>query len=127
MSEIVYKNSNGRFAEATVYNGIVYVAGQVGNTREADVTTQTKEVLEKIDCILAENGSDKEHVLMATVVLKDMSTEWLDQVIGGNKSYSNIEEGELFLIFNSLYIAKMYNKSYIDKIIKKLTLGKVSI
>ena len=74
MSEIVYKNSNGRFAEATVYNGIVYVAGQVGNTREADVTTQTKEVLEKIDRILAENGSDKEHVLMATVVLKDMST-----------------------------------------------------
>lgn len=60
------------------------------------------------------------------IILKDMSTEWLDQVIGGNKSYSNIEEGELFLIFNSLYIAKMYNKSYIDKIIKKLTIDEVS-
>lgn len=59
-------------------------------------------------------------------ILKDMSKEWLNEVIESNKSYNNLEEGQLYLIFNSLYIAKMYNKSYINKIINKLSIDEVS-
>lgn len=60
------------------------------------------------------------------ILLKDMSTEWLNEVIESNKNYSNITSGQLYLIFNSLYIAKMYNKSYIDKIINKLSIDEIS-
>lgn len=101
MSEISFKNGNGRFSEATVYNGLVYVAGQVGVTRGGDVTTQTKEVLDKIDRILAENGSDKEHVLMATVVLADishvaeMNAVWDAWVVKGKEPSRMCHEGKL--------------------------------
>ncbi|MBY7026585.1 tetratricopeptide repeat protein [Clostridium botulinum] len=60
------------------------------------------------------------------ILLKDMSTEWLNEVIESNKNYSNVRGGQLYLIFNSLYIAKMYNKSYIDKIINKLSINEIS-
>ena len=63
-----------RLSGAVVHGGLVYVSGQVPDTPHADVATQTREVLAKIDALLAQAGTDKRHVLNANVWLGDILT-----------------------------------------------------
>jgi enamine deaminase RidA (YjgF/YER057c/UK114 family) len=63
-----------RLSGAVVHNGIVFVSGQVPETPYADVGTQTKEILAKIDALLAEAGTDKRRILNASVWLSDIVT-----------------------------------------------------
>lgn len=99
--ELIHKNGNGRYSEVVIRDGIMYVSGQVGDTAYADVATQTKEILATLDRILAENGSDKEHVLEATVILSDVSTvaemnaEWDAWVVKGKEPARMCFEGRL--------------------------------
>jgi enamine deaminase RidA (YjgF/YER057c/UK114 family) len=61
-----------RMSQAVVHNKTVYLAGQVASG--ANVTLQTQEILAIIDALLAEAGTDKSHLLMATIWLTDMAT-----------------------------------------------------
>jgi len=63
-----------RLSGATVHNGIVYVSGQVPETPHAEVGKQTKEILAKIDQLLAEAGTDKSKLLNTSIWLSDIST-----------------------------------------------------
>lgn len=54
-------------------SGTAYLAGQVANDPNADMTGQTRQVLAQIDALLAEAGSDKTRILSATIYLPDMS------------------------------------------------------
>jgi enamine deaminase RidA (YjgF/YER057c/UK114 family) len=63
-----------RLSAAVVHGGIVYISGQVPDTLNADVTTQTREILAKIDRLLAEAGSDKSRLLNVNVWLADIIT-----------------------------------------------------
>lgn len=72
MAQITRKGGNGRYSTVVNHNGILYIAGQVGDDMSADVAQQTEETLAEIDRILADNGSDKEHILSATVFVRDM-------------------------------------------------------
>lgn len=63
-----------RLSGAVVHNGIVYVSGQVPVTPYADVPTQTREILAKIDKMLEEAGSDKRQILNASIWLSDIVT-----------------------------------------------------
>ena len=47
-------------------------ASQVGSPENGDVAVQTVEILEKIDALLAANGSSKARILQATIWLCDM-------------------------------------------------------
>ncbi|WP_226628821.1 RidA family protein [Alloyangia pacifica] len=60
-----------RMSQAVVHNGIVYLAGQVGEG--ADITAQCKDALASVDRLLAEAGSDKSHLLSTTIWLADMA------------------------------------------------------
>ena len=62
-----------RMSEATVHGGLVYLAGQVPEDATADIAGQTRQVLEAIDALLAQAGSDRRHLLMATLYLADMA------------------------------------------------------
>lgn len=72
MSTITRLHGGPRMSQIVTHNGIVYLAGQVGNA-EDDVTQQTKSCLEQIDTLLAEAGSDKTRVLQTVIWLADMS------------------------------------------------------
>jgi enamine deaminase RidA (YjgF/YER057c/UK114 family) len=61
-----------RMSQAVVHGATVYLAGQVGDTPEADVGRQTTEILRKIEALLAAAGSDKSKLLSATVWISDM-------------------------------------------------------
>lgn len=64
-----------RMSKAVVHGNTVYVAGQVADkTAGASVGEQTQEIVDMIDAILAEAGSDKTKVLSATIYLTDVST-----------------------------------------------------
>jgi enamine deaminase RidA (YjgF/YER057c/UK114 family) len=66
-----------RLSDAVVFTPggerIVYLAGQVADDRDADMATQTKQVLASIDRLLGEVGSDKSRILSATIYLPDMA------------------------------------------------------
>jgi len=62
---------NGRMSKAVVHNGIIYLCGQVGNG-EGDIKEQTRETLEKVENLLKQHGSDKNHMLSAVIHLRDI-------------------------------------------------------
>ncbi|MBS1303691.1 RidA family protein [Loktanella sp. SALINAS62] len=64
--------SGARMSQAVVHNGIAYLAGQVGAPGE-DATAQTQAVLNSIDALLAEAGTDKTRILTAQVWVADMA------------------------------------------------------
>lgn len=63
-----------RMSQAVVHGDTVYLAGQVADDGNADVAGQTKQILAKIDGLLAEAGSDKSKLLSATIWLADIRT-----------------------------------------------------
>ncbi|MGD9912520.1 MAG: RidA family protein [Rhizobiaceae bacterium] len=60
-----------RMSQAVIHGNTVYLAGQVG-TAGKSVAEQTKEVLDKIDALLAQSGSSKSKLLQAVIWLADM-------------------------------------------------------
>ena len=62
-----------RMSEAVCYNGVVWVAGQVG-TPGAAVADQTRQCLAEVDRILAAAGTDKTRILSAQIWLADIGT-----------------------------------------------------
>lgn len=62
-----------RYSEAAIFNGVVYLAGQVAEDATKDITGQTEEVLAMIDARLAEAGSDKTRILSTQIFLADLS------------------------------------------------------
>jgi enamine deaminase RidA (YjgF/YER057c/UK114 family) len=63
-----------RMSQAVIHGHTVYLAGQVAATPSLDVAGQTREVLDAIDRLLAEAGTDKTKILAATVYLADIGT-----------------------------------------------------
>jgi enamine deaminase RidA (YjgF/YER057c/UK114 family) len=63
-----------RMSMAVVHGNTVYVAGQVADDPNADVGGQTKQILGKIDALLAEAGTDKTRILSANIWLRDIGT-----------------------------------------------------
>lgn len=62
-----------RMSEAVVHNGTVYLAGQVAEDPSQDTAGQTKQILDAIDRLLAECGSDKTKILSAQIFLADIA------------------------------------------------------
>ena len=69
---ITHHHTNQRMSQIVVHNDTVYLAGQVAADAGADITVQTRQVLEKIDTLLAEAGSDKSKILSAQIWIASM-------------------------------------------------------
>ncbi len=65
--------TGARMSQAVLHENTVYLAGQVAADFSADITTQTQQVLAKIDDLLARAGSDKSKLLSTTIWLTDMA------------------------------------------------------
>jgi enamine deaminase RidA (YjgF/YER057c/UK114 family) len=53
------------------HNGTIYLCGQVGSGDSA--AAQTADCLSRVDTLLLEAGTDREHILQAVIWLSDMS------------------------------------------------------
>ena len=62
-----------RLSEMTIFNGTVYLAGQVAADATQDIRGQTTQVLAAIDKLLAEAGTDNAHILMCQIFIKDLA------------------------------------------------------
>lgn len=80
-----------RYSDAAVFNGVVYLAGQVADkTIDHGITEQTTEILATIDHLLTQAGSGKDRILMCQIFLADikdfaaMNAVWDKWVVAGN-------------------------------------------
>ncbi|NCF38339.1 MAG: RidA family protein, partial [Gammaproteobacteria bacterium] len=54
---ITRHHSNQRMSQIVIHGDTVYLAGQVADDASADITVQTRQVLQKIEKLLGEAGS----------------------------------------------------------------------
>jgi len=65
-------DQGARMSQAVVHGDTIYLAGQVA-APGASVAEQTGAVLAQIDGLLERTGSDRDHLLSATIWLADMA------------------------------------------------------
>ena len=75
MSDIERIEAGARMSEAVIHGNTIYTCGIVADaTVGKSVLEQTKDILQQIDALLAQAGSDKTRILKANIWLTDMST-----------------------------------------------------
>jgi enamine deaminase RidA (YjgF/YER057c/UK114 family) len=62
-----------RMSQAVVHGNTVYLAGVVADDPKGDVKDQTRQILAKIDRLLAAAGTEKSKLLSANIWLSDMA------------------------------------------------------
>ncbi|MCY4755617.1 RidA family protein [Pelomonas aquatica] len=88
--EIERFDVGARMSEMAVHNGVAYLAGQVPEDTNADITGQTAQVLAAIDKLLERAGTNKSRILRAQIFLADradfagMNTAWEAWVSAGH-------------------------------------------
>jgi enamine deaminase RidA (YjgF/YER057c/UK114 family) len=73
MSRILRTEPSPIFSKAVEYHGFVYTQGLVPRDADADMATQTRDVLDQIDTVLELHGTDKTRLLQAQIWLRDMA------------------------------------------------------
>lgn len=68
--------TDARMSGAVIHNGMIWLSGEIANDRTAGVYQQTKETLESIERLLEFAGTDKEHILSATIYLRDIERDF---------------------------------------------------
>ena len=69
---IIRMDTSQILSRAVIHNDTIYLAGVVADEGHDGIKEQTRNVLEKIDILLKQSGSDKIHILRATLFIKDM-------------------------------------------------------
>ncbi len=69
---ITRKHTNQRMSQLVMHGDTLYLAGQVAKDSTANITVQMQQVLEKIDALLEEAGSDKSRILSAQVWISNI-------------------------------------------------------
>ena len=70
-------NAGPRMSQGVVHGNTVYLAGLTADDPSQDVKGQTQQILDKIDRLLKEAGTDKSKLLSANIWLTDIKT-WAD-------------------------------------------------
>ncbi|MET0269793.1 MAG: RidA family protein [Sphingomonas sp.] len=74
MTAIARLHAGPRMSQVVVHAGTAWLSGQLAlDARGADVGTQTRAILARIDALLAEAGSNRGRILSATIWLTDMA------------------------------------------------------
>ncbi len=84
MAKILRTEPTAIMSRAVEYHGFVYTQGMVARDLEGDVTVQTRDVLEQLDALLEQHGTDSTRILQAQIWLKHigdrgaMNAVWQD-------------------------------------------------
>lgn len=52
---------------------LIFIGGTTADDKSADIRGQTSQILAKLETLLQQGGSNKEHVVQATIYLSDLS------------------------------------------------------
>lgn len=61
-----------RMSRIVMHNDTIYLCGQVAEDASKGITEQTETMLTKVDSLLRQAGSDRKHILSATIYIKSM-------------------------------------------------------
>ena len=61
-----------RMSKIVIHNETIYLCGQVAKDANQGITEQTQTMLAKAESLLEQAGSNKEHILSATIYIKRM-------------------------------------------------------
>jgi enamine deaminase RidA (YjgF/YER057c/UK114 family) len=61
-----------RMSKIVIHDNTIYLCGQVAKNSDANIKEQTRTMLEKVDELLIQAGSDRKHLLSVTIYIKDM-------------------------------------------------------
>lgn len=61
-----------RMSRIVKHKDTIYLCGQVAKDAGAGIQEQTSTMLDKVDLLLQQGGSDREHILSATLYIRDM-------------------------------------------------------
>lgn len=70
------QQTNKRMSQSVIHQGVIYLSGQVAENMDGNAEQQTFEILQKIEHLLAQAGSDQEHILSATIYLKNIDHDF---------------------------------------------------
>lgn len=90
-----------RMSKIVIHNDTIYLCGQVAKDSDAGIKEQTRTMLDKVDDLLKQAGSDRRHILSATVYIKemkffaDMNEIWDAWVIEGDSPARSCVEASL--------------------------------
>lgn len=90
MSSITRIDTARRMSKIVIHNETIYLCGQVADNTDEGIGPQTANMLAKVDDLLKQAGSDREHILSATIYLKSMqdfssmNEEWDNWIPSGH-------------------------------------------
>lgn len=61
-----------RMSRIVKHDGTIYLCGQVCADATQGIKEQTQTMLDKVDLLLTQAGSNRNHILSATIYIKDM-------------------------------------------------------
>lgn len=99
--EIRRNGTNGRRAQSVACGDTLYTSGITSTDLAGDITAQTQDVLKQLDDILRRGGTNRDHVLSATITLADMAdygafnAVWDQWVVDGFEPVRSVTEGRL--------------------------------
>ena len=65
-------NTKQRMSSIVIHNNTIYLCGQVAEDSTKGIQEQTQTMLANVDALLKEAGSDRKHILSATLYIKSM-------------------------------------------------------
>ena len=72
MTSIQRQEIKQRMSRIVIHQGTIYLCGQVCADGTQGIEHQTQTMLDKVEQLLLDAGSDKEHMLSATLYIKEM-------------------------------------------------------
>lgn len=76
MNNIQRIDSNPKLSRVVVHQGLAWFSGLVAADCSEDICGQTRQVLARLDELLASVGSDKSRLLSAQLWMKDMAADF---------------------------------------------------
>ena len=85
---ITRQNVGPVMSQVVEHNGVVYLAGLTADDSSGDIQDQTRQILDKIDALLAKGGTDKSRLLTCLIFVTDIRnrpamneiyTAWIDK------------------------------------------------
>ena len=70
MSKIIRTEANPILSKGVEYHGFIFTQGVVARDLAADIGAQTRDILDQLDTLLEEHGTDKTRLLQAQIWLK---------------------------------------------------------
>jgi enamine deaminase RidA (YjgF/YER057c/UK114 family) len=61
-----------RMSRIVIHNDVIYLCGQIAEDANKGIRDQTGTMLDKVEYLLEKAGSDKKHILSATIYIKSM-------------------------------------------------------